>query len=235
MSDLLDILPRPGRSNVTTLFDLHPADHNALVAAINSLHAGVDGWVSTIHLVRYVTDADREADMGQPEGTLSWVVSSRTLSVKYGDAWLTLTQPRQVFTPRCWLGGTEQVSVSTATYESTFSQEFGLCYFNICARFNFVAGSTGVLSVLPPLQPEDDIAAPFQNAYVVVPDLGAVGGMGGGWNGTTPLAGAPYDGQLAVVMPGGDGLLDQGHMGDLTGDHFDVFMAGCFPLLGFVT
>lgn len=243
-------LPAPGRTNTTALLDNHPSDHNTLVDAINEVNADLQDALLSANYRVYNTLADRNADVtAHIEGMLAWSISERTLSIWHGE-WTVIFEPFIAFTPHLWIGSTEFRNVtptSGTAYQSGYRHEFGKCAFYIAARFGQLGPSeTGVLSVMPPLRPTNTGSGPAGSGYAVVPDLGAVGGMSVGFNGTTSLP-APSDGtplvqgQLAIVMPGTGGLLDRADMGSGSGSigggnpgEFDVFLSGFYPLYGFV-
>jgi hypothetical protein len=254
MTDLHDVLPPPARTNTTPLYDNHPDDHNVMVDAVNQLAAGVGTYVSTIMLKVYADIATRQIDE-PPEGTLGWAVAEGNLAIYHSHTlgsgavsseWIVLRETMQDFTPRCWIGAAEQTYVPVTDdgtgqpYQSRFRQDFGYCFFSVQARFSgLTSGQSGDLAVMPPLQPTGlttggaVLSGPFSVAYVVVPTTGAIGGVGGAWNGSDVLTGSAHPGKLAIVMPGTQALLDRSEMGSGSGT-FDVIMAGSYPLDGFV-
>lgn len=250
MTDLRDILPPPGRSNVTTLLDSHPADHNAIVDGLNGLGLRVDALETAAQYRVYDTLADRDADISaHVDGMLTWAISERTVAVWNGE-WTVLAEPFTAFSPHLWIGTLEFNNVtptSGTAYQSGFRRMFGSCEFYIAARFGELGPSqSGNLIVMPPVRPTDTGSGPFGNAYCVVPEDGAVGGMSGAFNGSAaqpaPSNGDPLViGQLAIAMPGTGGLMDRGDMGSGNGSisggnngEFDVFMSGRYPMFGFV-
>lgn len=258
MTDLSAVLPPPGRSNTTLLHDLHPEDHNEIVDAINALDTASSAVEATNAYRIYASTVLRNADAtAHVPGMLSWVGGTEaTLAVWESDGWHTLVQPTVNFNPRLWIGTAELTFVPVTGYVSTYRNEGGLCRFRISARFGGLAGaSPGTLALMAPLPPmvgsftyiaEPDPGVPefitgtvssgtFGMAYAVVPDLGAIGGIGGVYDGTVTLSGASGAGELAIVMPGTAGLMERADMGSGTGSiaggapgEFDVFLAGVY-------
>src|SRR4051794_39854794 len=112
MSDLRSVLPPPGRTNVTTLFDNHPADHDALVDALNGLGVRIDDLETAAQYRTYATIADRDADTSAHIlGMITWAISERTLAVWNGE-WDVLNEPFIAFSPKLWIGGTGMANVT---------------------------------------------------------------------------------------------------------------------------
>jgi hypothetical protein len=255
MTDLRVVLPPPGRTNTTLLHDLHPDDHNVIVDAINGVDVALAAAVAAGHYRIYFSLAERDADTAaRVDGTLAWAAVEGVLAVWRVEAWLTLFEPLIDFEPHLWIGTAEfdnVIPVATPPYRSRYRHEFGVCRFWIAARFGSLgAGATGTLAIQAPLPPAvytvtivtpeetftDEVSSgAFGTAYAVTGDHGAIGGIGGVYDGTVTLLGASGAGQLAIVMPDTGGLMDDTDMGggasSIVGGNpgeFDVFMAGAY-------
>lgn len=258
MSDLDIVLPPSSRANSTLLHDLHPEDHDAIVDAINQVVAAQAGLADAGRYRIYTTVAARNADTSaEVDGMLAWAGTDGVLAV-WHSTWQTLFEPLIDFTPRLWIGTAELANVTpvvTPPYRSRYRHEFGMCRFWIAARFGSLgAGATGTMAIMCPLPPAiytvtivtgppghettytDDVSSgAFGMAYAVTGDHGAIGGIGGVYDGTITLTGAPSAGELAIVMPGTAGLMTDVHMGggssSIAGGspgEFDVVMAGIY-------
>ena len=213
----------PARTNATPLFDLHPADHNYIVTAINEVNAELTLALGDANYRVYPTVEDRDADTSaHVEGMLSWVISQRQLSVWHGE-WEVFFMPYTPFTPQCFIGENELAPIGPPpAYQSGYRLSYGVVEFSVAHRYGVLKdppeqNDDDILFVVPPIPPDGQ--GGFGNAYVADPDLGVVGGIGGAFN---------VD-QLAIVMPGAvlPGLMTRLELGN-SGNEIEVFMNGFY-------
>src|SRR5262249_54332070 len=153
MTDLRDVIPAPGRTNATPLFDNHPADHNTIVDALNSVANRVDDLETSAYYRVYANKAARNADTSaHVTGMLTWPAAEATLPIWEG-AWTILPEPFRPFPPPLWVGTTE--FALGATPSCGYRHVYGSCQFYISANWGVLGpGQTGDISMLPPLIPD---------------------------------------------------------------------------------
>lgn len=229
MTDLHDILPPPGRTNATGLFDSHPADHNQIVDSVNIIANRVDALSTLPNFKVYADKATRDADTAaHVGGMLSWAISEQTLAI-WTTTWAILTEPFQPFTPRLWVGGLEFGLGSPPS--CGYRHVFGSCQFYLSANFGVLGpgppSQEGDISLLPPLQPKSSSNGGFGTMYVSPMAVDAPNVGMGLFNGAVTLAGAPYAGQLAIGSPADGRLLNREDLPP--NGNFNCYASGFFP------
>jgi hypothetical protein len=228
MTDLRTVLPPPGRTNTTTLFDNHPGDHNQIVDSLNLVAGRVDALENAAYMRVYSNIAARNADTSAHiEGMLSWAAGDQTLAVWHG-AWWILEEPFHAFTPRLWIGTVE--FALGATPVTGYRHSYGSCQFYISANWGVLGPgvTTGDISMLPPITPDPAANGGFGSMYVSpMAATAPVVGLGL-FNGTTTLSGAPHAGQLAIGSPLDGRLLNRNDLPP--NGNFNCYASGFYPI-----
>jgi hypothetical protein len=216
MTDLRALLPPPGRTNTTPLFNDHPDDHNHIVAAVNELADKVTDAIDIPNYRVYADKAARDADAtAHVEGMLAWAVTERTLAIWHG-AWNVVREPPlDTWAPVIKLGAEVLTVITGADYTHWYRHDFGVCTFGL---YQVMAPPTGtnvadVLTIDPPLVPTSEGGAGV--GFVLTSEIpGAIG------------VGTVVDPTRMAILKPPTGLLTRGDLGTLGASNVEVFSTG---------
>ena len=219
MTDLRALLPPPGRTNTSVLFDDHPDDHNEIVDALNVLADKLADATTLAGYRVYATVAARDADAGaHVEGMLAWTEAELTLAVWHGE-WMVVREPPQdTWAPVIKLGAETLTVIAGADYTHWYRHDFGVCTFGLYMVMEPPDGTNAadVLTVDPPLTPTSEGGAGVGFCLVDPGPSGAIG------------VGTVVDPTRMAILKPPTGLLTRGDLGfsmPLT-SNVEVFMAG---------